>query len=226
MNEASATVPELVPVFPLLEVVLFPRQVLPLHIFEPRYRTMVADALAAERAIAIALLKPGYEREYFTGHAPIHTLVGVGRIIASEKLDGGKYNILLRGEARAAIAEELPGRPYRLARIETIHPHCDASSEVRRQLRCELFDAIRQHVAAEADCCEHYLQLFEAPLSLGELADLIASGLPVAGELRQCLLAELETCGRAQFLLEQLRTLSSVMRRARLVEQHAEWQMN
>ena len=226
MNEASANVPELVPVFPLPEVVLFPRQVLPLHIFEPRYRAMVAHALAGERAIAVALLKPDYEPDYFTSHAPIHALVGVGRIIASDKLDEGKYNMLLRGETRATIVEELPDGPYRQARIETIRPCCDASPEVRRQLRCELFDAIRQHLATEAEFREHYLQLFEAPLSLGELADLIAGGLPLVGELRQSLLAELQTCVRAQTLLEHLRTLGSVTRRARRVEQHAEWQRN
>jgi len=226
VNEASLNVPELVPVFPLPEVVLFPRQVLPLHIFEPRYRAMVADALSGERVIAIALLKPDYEPHYFTSYAPIHAVVGVGRIIASEKLDGDKYNILLRGETRATIVEEFQNRPYRLARISTAQPRCDVPTEVRRQLRRELFDAIGQHLATEAECGEQYLQLFEAPLSLGELADLIAGGLPVAAELRQYLLAELESSARARFVLEQLHTLGSVTLHARRVEQHAEWQRN
>jgi Lon protease-like protein len=123
VNEAFAGVPELVPVFPLPEVVLFPRQILPLHVFEPRYRAMVADALEGERTIAIALLKPEYEPDYFTPHAPIHTLVGVGRIIASERLEEGKYNILLRGRTRAKIVDEIAGRPYRVARIEPVQPH-------------------------------------------------------------------------------------------------------
>jgi Lon protease-like protein len=226
VNEAFANVPELVPVFPLPEVVLFPRQVLPLHVFEPRYRAMAADALAGERAIALALLKPGYEEHYFTAHAPIHKLVGVGRIIASEKLDEGKYNILLRGETRAAIVEELPGRPYRLARVEPVAGRCEASPEARRQLRCELYDAVRQHVGGEAECGEQYLKLFEAPLSLGELTDLIASGLPVVGELRQNLLTELDSGTRTRLLLEQLRTLCLTIGRARRIEQHTEWQLN
>jgi Lon protease-like protein len=226
VNEAPTDLPELVPVFPLPEVVLFPRQVLPLHIFEPRYRAMVTDALASARTMAIALLKPDYEADYFTSRAPIHTLVGVGRIIAFEKLNDGKYNILLRGQTRAQIVEELPGRPYRLARIKTIDPRCDGAAELRRQLRCELFDAIQAHVSSEADCDAHYHQLFEAPLSLGELTDLVAGGLGVAGELRQRLLAELETCARARILLEQLRTISLVTHRARRVEQHAQWQLN
>lgn len=226
MNEVSANVPELVPVFPLPEVVLFPRQVLPLHIFEPRYRAMVTDALAGGKSIAVALLKSDYEPDYFTLHAPIHEFVGVGRIVASEELDEGKYNILLRGEVRARIVEEYAGHPYRLARIETVKPCCNASRETRKQLRRELYEAVRQYLDMEPDCREHCLQLFEAPLSLGELVDLIAGGLPVGGELRQCLLTELEVCTRAKTLLAQLQTLGPVACRARRVERHAIWEMN
>lgn len=226
MNNEPVTVPELVPVFPLPEAVLFPRQVLPLHVFEPRYRTMVADAIAGERFVATALLKPEYEPQYFTLHAPIHRLVGVGRIIAAEELDGGKYNILLRGEARARLLEELPGRPYRFARIQILQPHCNASPETRAELRRELYAAIRQYVATDGDSCEQHLRLFDTQLSLGELADLIAGGLPVVGELRQCLLAELKTCPRTKMLLEQIRTLGSVARRARSIDQAASWKLN
>lgn len=226
MNEAFVSVPQVVPVFPLPDVVLFPRQILPLHLFEPRYRAMVADALAGDKTIAIALLKPDYEPYYFTPRAPIHTLVGVGRIIASERVEGDKYNILLRGQTRALIVEELPGRPYRLARIETVQPRCDASAEVRQQLRAELFDAVRTHLAGDSNCRERYLQLFEAPLTLGELTDLIASGLPLAGELRQTLLAEPENSARTRCLLEHVHALGSVTRCARCVAQPTGWQMN
>ena len=226
MNEGPTNVPEVVPVFPLAEVVLFPRQVLPLHIFEPRYRTMVADALAGEKSIAIALLRPDYEPDYFTSHAPIHTLVGVGRIIASEKLDEGKYNILLRGEERATIVEELLGRPYRRARVEVVPTCRDASPDVRRQLRRELFAAVLQHVGNDDECREQCLQLFDAPLSLGALADLIAGGLSVVGELRQCLLEEPTACTRTRILLEQLHTLGLVTRCAGCVERREEWQRN
>jgi Lon protease-like protein len=226
VNEAPARVPELVPVFPLPEAVLFPRQVLPLHIFEPRYRTMVADALAGEKAIAIALLKPKYERYYFTSRAPIHPLVGVGRIVAAEKLDDGKFNILLRGEARATVLEELAGRPYRLARIQTVESSCNSSPAIRAQLRRDLLEAIRQQLATEADACGHYLHLFEAPLSLGELADLIAGRLPVAGELRQRLLAEVEACARVKMLLGHIHTLGTVARNARRADQRTKWKLN
>lgn len=226
MSATNAEAVGRVPVFPLPEAVLFPRQVLPLHIFEPRYRVMVTDALAGAKLIAVALLKHNYESEYFTSHAPIHRLVGLGRIIASERLEGGKFNILLRGEARAEVAEEFPGRPYRWARVKRVEPGDSAPAAIRAELRRELCEAIHAHLAAEAEICDHYLQLFETPLPLGELTDLIAGGLPVVGEVRQCLLAELDTCTRAKMLLEHIHTLASVTRRARNIERCRDWKLN
>lgn len=221
MNEAPASIPEMVPVFPLPEVVLFPRQVLPLHIFEPRYRAMVTDALAGHKAIAVALLKPNYEPCYFTPRAPIHGLVGVGRIMGVNKLADGKSNILLRGEARATIVEELSGRSYRMARVKMLKTTSGASLEARQRLRQELCDAIRRHVHDDTEACYKYLQLFEEPRTLGELVDLIAGGLPVVGELRQCLLAELDACSRAKLLLDLIHTsdILAKMRRPRQADE-------
>src|SRR5437762_11771699 len=85
-----------VALFPLPGVVLFPRAVLPLHIFEDRYRAMMADALAGGRLIAVALLKPGWEKTYY-GRPEIEPVVCVGQILSHEKLADGKYNLLLQG---------------------------------------------------------------------------------------------------------------------------------
>jgi len=95
---------------PAAEVVLFPRTILPLHVFEPRYRAMMADALDGDRVISVALLKPGYEPLYYTPRAPIHPTVGVGKILESEQVADGTYNMLLRGVARATIVAEVPDR--------------------------------------------------------------------------------------------------------------------
>src|SRR5215204_4472699 len=85
-----------IPLFPLPNVVLFPRAILPLHIFEERYRQMTKDVLAGDGRIAMALLKPGWEKDYYS-RPQIEPVVCVGKIVSWEKLPDGKYNFLLQG---------------------------------------------------------------------------------------------------------------------------------
>src|SRR5687768_3160835 len=132
---------EAVPLFPLPSVVLFPRAVLPLHIFEDRYRAMTADALEGDRLIAMALLKPGWEKSYYARPA-IEPVVCVGRIVSHEKLPDGKYNFLLEGVERARIVHELPiGVAYRVAELTCIEqvPASEPALEPLRQRMVELF---------------------------------------------------------------------------------------
>ena len=84
------------PLFPLPNVVLFPGVLLPLHIFEPRYRAMTADVLASDRRIGIVLLRAGWKDDY-EGRPPIHEVGTAGVIEHSARLDDGRYNIVLRG---------------------------------------------------------------------------------------------------------------------------------
>src|SRR3954469_8161866 len=106
-----------IPLFPLPSVVLFPRAVLPLHIFEERYKVMTADVLDSHRHIAMALLRPGWEKSYYS-RPEIEPVVCVGEILTHEKLDDGKYNFLLQGVLRARIARELrTDKPYRIAEL-------------------------------------------------------------------------------------------------------------
>ena len=106
----------LLPLFPLPNLVFFPRTRLPLHIFEPRYRQMISDAVAADQRFGIVLLRPGWERDYF-GAPAIHTLGTVGQIEQAVPLDDGRYNILVRGEVRFRVISEVTGGPYRTARV-------------------------------------------------------------------------------------------------------------
>ena len=110
---------DLLPLFPLPNVVLFPNVFLPLHIFEPRYREMVADALASDRLIGMVLLKPGWEHEY-EGRPPVYPIGCSGVITHVDQLPDGRYNIVLRGVERFRIVEEDFGRAYRLASVEPI----------------------------------------------------------------------------------------------------------
>lgn len=109
-----------IPLFPLPGVVLLPGTHLPLHIFEPRYRAMVADALAGDRTIGMAMMKPGWERAGAT--PPVFPVGGAGRIVDLEELTDGRYNIVLEGEFRYRLLSESPPAPYRVASVEEVPP--------------------------------------------------------------------------------------------------------
>jgi len=118
-----------IPLFPLPGVVLLPGTLLPLHIFEPRYRAMVAEALEADRLIGMALLKPGWETA--AEPPPIHPVGGAGEIVESEDLPDGRYNILLQGRFRYRVLEEAPANPYRTARVQELPLRAFGSREER-----------------------------------------------------------------------------------------------
>ncbi len=107
-------------IFPLPEVVLFPRTVMPLHIFEPRYRTMLRDALEQERPIAMATTDPSGELDSY-GRRLVRPYVGVGQLTDWDELPDGRYLIVLEGLCRARIINEYaPERPYRLVRAVVV----------------------------------------------------------------------------------------------------------
>ena len=110
---------ELLPIFPLPNVVLFPQVFLPLHIFEPRYRTMVTDALAGDRMIGMVLLQPGWEVDY-DGRPPVYAVGCSGLITHFERLPDGRYNIVLRGLERFRITSEDDSRAYRRALVQPL----------------------------------------------------------------------------------------------------------
>lgn len=109
--------PPLIPLFPLPDVVLFPRMPMPLHIFEPRYRQMVADVLEGHRVIGMTLLRAGWEADY-QGRPPVYPVGCAGLIDECQRLEGGRYNLVLKGIARFRVVEERAGEPYRLASVE------------------------------------------------------------------------------------------------------------
>ncbi len=113
------SLPATIPIFPLFNVVLFPSVCLPLHIFEPRYREMVADALLGDRIIGMVLLRPGWEAEY-EGRPAVYPVGCAGLITHGESLADGRYDIILRGLEKFRIVEEDDRRPYRLAQVEGI----------------------------------------------------------------------------------------------------------
>ncbi|MDH5624981.1 MAG: LON peptidase substrate-binding domain-containing protein [Nitrospira sp.] len=128
-------IPNRLPVFALPNVVFFPKTYLPLHIFEPRYRQMVADTAMGHRCIAMALLKEGWESDYY-GNPAIYPTLCVGRIMSAQPLPDGRSNILLQGLERCDIQEEHFEKPYREATIRlTPQPsETGLAADVRRAL--------------------------------------------------------------------------------------------
>src|SRR5438445_3762664 len=99
--------PVYLPIFPLPDLTFFPHTLLPLHIFEARYRAMIMDCLARDKRMAVVGLKPGYESTYDAKPA-VYQIAGVGRIVQCERLATGRVNILLKGETRVRTDRELP----------------------------------------------------------------------------------------------------------------------
>ena len=126
--------PPSIPLFPLPNVVLFPNVFLPLHIFEPRYRQMVSDALGADRIIGMVLLRPGWEGNY-EGRPPVYPVGCAGLITHAEPLTDGRYNIVLRGLQKFRISEEDDSQGYRIAQIDGLME--DLNEVERTSIRAE-----------------------------------------------------------------------------------------
>jgi Lon protease-like protein len=137
----------LIRLFPLPNVVLLPETTLPLHVFEPRYRRMLADALDSDRLIGMQLLKPeesGDERR-----PALHSIGCAGEVVHHEPLEDGRSNIVLRGSFRYRIdVETATDAPYRLAEVTPIEiaplPPADGAGRTPRDLRKHLVDGVRR----------------------------------------------------------------------------------
>ena len=115
----ASSLPSTIPIFPLDDLMVFPNILRPLHVFEPRYRAMVAAALKGDRVIGMIQLRPGYEANY-EGRPPVFAMGCAGVITDFEQLPDGRYNIVLRGLVKFRILSEDASLPYRVARVEAI----------------------------------------------------------------------------------------------------------
>ena len=200
-----------IPIFPLPDLALFPNTLLPLHIFEPRYRAMVNDSLARDRRLAVVGLKPGYEDDY-AGRPAVHEVAGLGRIVKCERMATGRFNILLKGELRIRIERELPSDTlYRLvqsvelqdagAERATIPPLLD---EVKRTCR-RILEAVRRATPEMEETL--------AAAAPGVLCDQVASAVIPSPAVRQALLEELDVERRLRRLLAELEDLLQQLKR-------------
>ena len=117
LTEHSLQVPDVVPIFPLPNTVLLPGEVLPLHIFEPRYRDMVRDALATHRVIGMVRVRPGHEGEHLA-RPPVTEVGCIGFIAQHQELPDGRFLMWLLGLERFQIDQELSSSTdYRQVRV-------------------------------------------------------------------------------------------------------------
>jgi len=134
----------LLPLFPLPNMVFFPNTRVPLHVFEPRYRQMIGDALENDQRVGIVLLRPGWELDYF-GAPAIHVCGTVGTIEQAVPLDDGRFNILLRGDVRFRVVGEVTTEPYRTARV-IAQPETRRAADESYAQREWLADLSRQYL--------------------------------------------------------------------------------
>ena len=197
------------PLFPLPNLVLFPHVLQPLHIFEPRYREMVADALEGEKLIGMALLQPGWEVAD-DDRPGIFPVVCLGRIVAHEQLESGKFNLLLQGVQRARIVEEVqPHRAYRSARL-TLLPDVapELASETEQARRAELLEGFRRLFPRIVGQDELHRTL-NSDVSLSVLCDVVTHALQLDPVEAQTLLAEFDVDRRCKKLLAKVRELTA-----------------
>ena len=138
-------VPDLLPLFPLPNVVFFPKTYLPLHVFEPRYREMLNDAERGERCIGMVLLKEGWEENYY-GNPPIFDVGCAGRLISIQRLPDGRANIVLQGCSRFQVREQFYDRCFRRASVEL--KDCAPQNGVPSEIRERLFRLLESYTQA------------------------------------------------------------------------------
>jgi ATP-dependent Lon protease len=191
---------EAIPIFPLQQAVLFPGGLLPLHIFEPRYRAMLADALRTHGAIAMVRYAER-DADAADGLPPIEAIAGAGVILEHQPLPNGRSNVILLGQARVQL-EELPFEgPYRRARATILRDFGPAPTE---EDALAIHQAVQRLVRAvqRRDAGFH----FEPPAgaSAAAVADLAAHHLIVSPRTRQELLGTTDPRARVRHVTAEL----------------------
>ena len=191
--------------FPLPDITFFPHTLLPLHIFEARYRALVTDVLARDRRLCIAQLRPGYEATY-AGRPAVRAVAGAGQIVKWERLATGRYNILVKGEARVGIEAEHPSdtldRVVVGRRLEDVAATKDVSA-ARGRIRAgcrRLLNLLKR----SPDLLDGALGDDQPP---GVVADRVAAAVIPEAAMRQRLLETLDVGDRLGLLGDALDAL-------------------
>ena len=205
------------PLFPLPDTVLLPHALLPLHIFEPRYRQMISHCLNGPGLLAVATFDSSAVNQDEEDVVRLRSAVCVGHIIQHDTLPDGRYNLILHGVCRAKITHVLEpegDRRYRLARLAPIEPidqQPDPMPEVRQEIRT-LLTGPRLKRLRGIETLLQWIDQDDVPTHA--LLELIGFALVRDTELRYQLLAEADPQRRAGMITHELKYLDTLVHRA------------
>lgn len=204
--------------FPLQSCVLLPHATVPLHVFEPRYRAMLRDALDSDGLIGMAVFEGDGWRKDYQGNPPLRPCLTVGYLAKDQRLDDGRHNILLHGICRATIEQEQPLHPdgYRLARLkpfghEDIEGDADHDLADARQRITELLDDPYLNQLAVVSSVRNWLE-DEVPTQV--MIELTLLSLTQDAQERYAMLAEGDARKRAALVEGQLCSMRDLVMRA------------
>ena len=211
-----------IPVFPLPTTVFYPGTPLPLHIFEPRYREMTADALEGKRTIGMVLLKPNWEEDYFD-KPQIFSAGCVGDIQKVIKHPDGKYNFTLMGLRRFRIIKEEEGKPYRQAKIELLEEknEQDIFEDRPNECREKLIENFRKFIGLIPEGNSKKKEPdWNRGTKLSEFVDRFAYQLDLSLEQKQSFLEEQDVLKRADFLHSFLKMKTDLIQLSKMRASH------
>ena len=200
--EVEIQIPEEVPVMTLPNVTFFPQSLMPLHIFEPRYRRMLRDVLGANRTFAVAGLDLGAAGKAGPPEPP-HRVACLGLIRACQKGEDGTSDLLLQGLCRVAIESIVGERPYRRIRVRALASTPGAQAAENERLRGELARLARLKAKLTPEGGRGIVEVLRGIDDPDVFADLAAFGLCDDAALRQTLLETLDVNRRLVLLLRR-----------------------
>ncbi len=195
MNQAGTELE--IPIFPLSDVVFFPRTLLPLHIFEPRYRKMVSEVMEGNGRIGMVLARSGWERVNAV-EGDVCLVGGLGRISEFQRLESGDFDIVLNGLSRFRILEFLAEKPYRKARVELLD---DLYSELPKDRKLLTRVVSRYRALAGAKTIPQAELEILLRADLVTLVNALCSSLEIAPREKQVLLEVDDVRIRAEALV-------------------------
>ncbi|MCX7413512.1 MAG: LON peptidase substrate-binding domain-containing protein [Planctomycetia bacterium] len=193
-------------VFPLPNLVMFPHVMQALHVYEPRYRAMLEEAIEDDRLIALGVLAPGWEQQY-EGRPTLRSTACLCRVATHQRTPEGTYNVLLLGVRRLRLIRELPPKKlFRVVESEIVDDELagDVPAEAAATLQKQLLAAFKRAMPKIPDAYEQLDQLLGSQITLGMLADIVAYTIDLDLEWKMRLLAESDVLKRTALLLEAI----------------------